>query len=75
MYMCHTCVAIRIQTRARTHTQQSKEMMGACGATLLLGDSHTLKELGKGVDPEVHPPFAPLLRGGLCKVCVCSRVI
>ena len=44
-----------------SHTQQSKDMMRECGATLLLGDSHTLKELGKDVDPSMPPVYISLV--------------
>jgi hypothetical protein len=35
--------------------------MRECGATLLLGDSHTLKELGKDVDPSMPPVYISLV--------------
>ena len=48
--------------------QQTKEMIEASAATLLLADTHTIKELRKLV--HLNDAWAPSLRGGLCKVWV-----
>ena len=66
----HECGFARARARSLSPslslTQQSKDMMRECGATLLLGDSHTLKELGKDVDPSMPPVYISLVTFCVC---------